>query len=160
MTRRLRPVGLDFLGAAPLRLVFHAEVAAAPDAVFHQLRTTADWPRWFAAVAEARPVDGGRGREVRLRGGTRFAETVLAAEPAERYAYRVDATNAPGLRALLEEWRLTPSGNGAGTRVRYTFAVDAPAPLRWAMTLGRAGVGRAFRRAMRALDRRVASAGR
>ncbi|MFK8908141.1 SRPBCC family protein [Streptomyces sp. YS-3] len=156
MARRLRPVELDFVESAPLRLVFTADAVAPADALYRALaEETAAWPTWFTAVTHARATDGGR--EVRLRGGTRFRETVMAAEPCARYAYRVDATNAPGLRALLEEWRLTPTAGG--TRVRWTFAADAGAPVRFALRMGRAGFDRAFRDAVRALDRRLAAPG-
>jgi uncharacterized protein YndB with AHSA1/START domain len=156
MARRLRPVGLEFADSAPLRLVFAREVAAPPDAVYRALADDmTGWPEWFTAVTLCRPTDGGKGRMVRLKGGTRFRETIVAADEAERYAYRVDETNAPGLRALLEEWRLTPAG--AGTRVQWTFAADGPVPLRFALKVGRAGMGRAFRDAVTALDRRLAA---
>ncbi|MEU9206385.1 SRPBCC family protein [Streptomyces sp. NPDC048415] len=156
MARRLRPVGPDFVETAPLRLVFAREVTAAPEAVFHALaEDTPGWSEWFSAVTLARPTAEGTGREVRLRGGTRFEETVLVTQAPEVYAYRVDVTNAPGARALVEEWRLTPAGTG--TRVRWTFAADGTAPFRAALVLGRAGLGRAFRTAMTALDQRLAS---
>jgi uncharacterized protein YndB with AHSA1/START domain len=155
MARRLRPVGLDFTRTAPLRLVFARVVAAPPEAVFHALADDVEgWSEWFWAVTSARP--SAAGREVRLRGGTRFQETVLAADSPEVYAYRVDVTNAPGARALVEEWRLTP--DGTGTRVQWTFAADGSAPFRFALRLARAGMGRAFRDAVTALDRRLASA--
>ncbi|MDF3299303.1 SRPBCC family protein [Streptomyces tropicalis] len=157
MARRLRPVGSDFAGTAPVRLVFAREVSAAPDRVFHALaEDVAGWPRWFSAVTDARPSDGGAGREIRLRGGMRFAETVLAAQAPEVYAYRVDTTNAPGLRALAEEWRLSPAPGG-GTRVQWTFAADGTAAFRLALTLGRSGLGRAFRGAVTALERHLAA---
>ncbi|MGW1895434.1 SRPBCC family protein [Streptomyces sp. NPDC002004] len=156
MARRLSPVGLDFVETAPLRLVFAREVAAPSRAVFRALaEDVTGWPEWFSAVTLARPTEGGAGREIRLRGGTRFMETILAAEPDEVYAYRVDTTNAPGLRALVEEWRLTPTGTG--TRVQWTFAADGAAPFRAALTLGRSGLGRAFRDAVARLDRRLAA---
>ncbi|MFJ9624342.1 SRPBCC family protein [Streptomyces sp. NPDC101181] len=155
MAHRLRTVGMEFVDSAPLRLVFAAEVSAPADVVYRALaEDVTGWPAWFTAVTRAAPTDAGAGREVRLRGGVRFRETVLAAEPGERYAYRVDATNAPGLRALLEEWRLTPEGSG--TRVRWTFAADGSGPFRLALGLGRAGLGRSFRDAMRRLDARLA----
>ncbi|MFG2193906.1 SRPBCC family protein [Streptomyces sp. NPDC048639] len=153
MAHSLRAVALDFVDSAPLRLVFTTEAASPPDAVFRGLTDVPGWPEWFGAVAYARPTDGGKGREIRLKGGVRFQETIMAAEPSERYAYRIDHTNAPGLHALLEEWRLSPSGTG--TRIRYTFAVDGTAVLRTALRLGRPGLGHAFRSAVRALDRRV-----
>ncbi|MEV6564933.1 SRPBCC family protein [Streptomyces kronopolitis] len=155
MARRLRPVELDFTASAPLRLVFATELAAPPAAVYAALaEEVADWSRWFAGVSRAAPTREGAGREVWLTGGTRFAETVLAAEPAAHYAYRVDTTNAPGVRALLEDWRLTPAGGG--TRLRWMFAADGPAPFRLLLTLARPGLGRAFRQSARALDRRLA----
>ncbi|MFJ6751749.1 SRPBCC family protein [Streptomyces sp. NPDC091266] len=156
MPRRLRPVELDFLESAPLRLVFAAEISAPPEAVYAALADDVEgWSRWFTGVSGSAPTDGGKGRDVRLTGGTRFIETVLAAEPDEHYAYRADTTNAPGLRALLEDWRLTPAGGG--TRLRWTFAADGPAPFRFALMLGRPGLGRAFRGSARALDRRLAA---
>ncbi|MEU7411256.1 SRPBCC family protein [Streptomyces sp. NPDC042638] len=157
MAHRLRPVDLGFVGAAPVRLVFTREVSASPEQVFHALaEDVPGWPRWFSAVTSARATDGGAGREIRLRGGTRFEETVLAAKAPEVYAYRVDATNAPGARALVEEWRLAPRDTGTGTLVQWTFAADGTAPFRFVLGLARAGLGRAFRDAMTSLDRRVA----
>lgn len=160
MARRLRPVGLEFAESAPLRLVFAREVSATPETVYRALADDmTGWPEWFTAVTLCRPTDGAdgsKGREVRLKGGTRFWETIVAADAPQRYAYRVDESNAPGLRALLEEWRLTPSGTG--TRVQWTFAADGTAPFRFAMKLGRPGMGRAFRDAVTNLDRRLTAA--
>lgn len=156
MAHRLRPVELDFIESAPVRLVFTAEVRADPAAVYRALAEDVEgWPGWFTAITSARPTRNGGGREVRLRGGTRFRETIMSTEPGERYAYRIDETNAPGIRAILEEWRLMPAGSG--TRVRWTMAVDGTAPLRLLMRLAQPGVGRAFRDAVRNLDRRLTS---
>jgi uncharacterized protein YndB with AHSA1/START domain len=157
MARRLRPVGRDFIETAPVRLVFAREVTAPPEAVFAALaEDVSGWSEWFSAVTLARPSADGTGREVRLRGGTRFEETVLLSEAPEVYAYRVDVTNVPGIRALAEEWRLTPTGKG--TLIQWTFATDGSAILRAALTVGRGGLGRAFRGAVAALDRRLAPA--
>jgi hypothetical protein len=157
MARRLRPVGPEFVETAPVRLVFAREVSAPPEAVFAALaEDVSGWSEWFSAVTLARPSADGTGREVRLRGGIRFEETVLLREAPEVYAYRVDVTNAPGIRALAEEWRLTPAGEG--TLVRWTFATEGTAFLRAALTVGRGGLGRAFRGATLALDRRLTSA--
>ncbi|MCX5345327.1 SRPBCC family protein [Streptomyces atratus] len=154
MPRRLHCVDLDFVESAPLRLVFAAEVSAPPEVVYRALADdVAGWPSWFTSVTAARPTEDGAGREVRLKGGTVMRETIIAATPGERYVYRVDESNAPGLRALLEEWQLTPAGTG--TQVQWTFAADGSAPFRFALRLGRSGVGRAFRDAVRNLDRRL-----
>ncbi|MFC5801830.1 SRPBCC family protein [Streptomyces formicae] len=158
MAHRLDPVQLDFVETAPLRLVFATEVSATPAELYRALAEDVEgWPAWFRAIVSARPTDGGAGREVRLRGGTRFEETIMAAEPDSRYAYRVDVTNAPGVRAMVEEWRLTPTDSGR-TRVQWTMAVSGAAPIRFVMRLGRAGMGQAFRDAVRRLDRRIAAA--
>lgn len=156
MAHRLRTVGLDFVENAPVRLVFAQEISAAPEAVFRALaEDVPGWADWYSAVSLARPLDQGARREVRLKGGTHFEETVLAAKEAELYAYRVDVTNAPGMRALLEEWRLLPAGTG--TRVQWTFAADGTAPFRLVLRAARAGLGRAFRDAVTSLDRRIAA---
>ncbi|MFK0049329.1 SRPBCC family protein [Streptomyces sp. NPDC090741] len=158
MVRRLRPVGLDFIEDAPTRLRFAARTTAGPEAVYRALAEDVEgWSQWFGAVTLARPTHGGAGREVRLAGGTRFEETIMAADPERRYAYRVDETNVPGIRALLEEWRLTPADPCSGTLVRWTFAVDGSAPLRFALTAARPLLGRSFRSAVRALDARLTS---
>ncbi|MFF7473013.1 SRPBCC family protein [Streptomyces sp. NPDC008092] len=154
MTRRLRPVGLDFVETAPVRLVFAQEMSAPPERVFRALNDDVPgWAEWFAAVTRAESVDDGAGRDIRLRGGGRFRETIIAAKEAEVYAYRVDLTNAPGAHAIAEEWRLVPAGGG--TRVQWTFAVDGTAPFRLAVRVARAGLGRAFRGAVVELDRRL-----
>jgi hypothetical protein len=57
----------------------------------------------------------------------------------------------------VEEWRIE-GVPGGGSRVRWTFAVDAAAGVRVGMKAGRAGLGRAFRGAVGALDRRLAAA--
>ncbi|MGW0363008.1 SRPBCC family protein [Streptomyces sp. NPDC002990] len=154
MARRLRPVGLDFIESAPTRLTFAADVAAAPDAVYRALAEEVEsWPQWFKAVTLARPTHGGAGREIRLLGGVRFQETIMAATAERRYAYRVDETNAPGVRALLEDWRLTPSGTG--THIRWTFAADGTPAFRLALRAARPALGHSFRTAVRRLDARL-----
>ncbi|MET8601851.1 SRPBCC family protein [Streptomyces althioticus] len=155
MAHRLRPVGQEFTSVAPVRLVFEREITAAPPAVFDALaRDVGGWTAWFRVLTLARPLDGGAGREIRLLGAARFRETILAAEEPDVYAYRVDVTNVPGARAMVEEWRLEPAGTG--TRVRWTMAVDGVAPFRLAMKAGRLGLAAGFRDAMTSLDRRLA----
>ena len=124
MAHQLREVGLDFIETAPVRMVFVQEMSAPPEAVYQALaEDVPGWEEWFAAVTLARSTGDGSTREIHLKGGGRFQETVIAAKGPEVYAYRVDVANAPGARAIAEEWRLTPSG--AGTQVRW-FSVSAP----------------------------------
>ncbi|MFD5340393.1 SRPBCC family protein [Streptomyces hawaiiensis] len=153
MVRRLRPVGLDFVGTAPVRHVFVREVSAPVAAVYGALEDVPGWAEWFPQVTAARPAGAGAGRDITLTGGVRFRETIIAADAPGVYAYRVDVTNLPGVRAIAEEWRLAPAGTG--TRVRWTFATDGAAAYRLAMKVARGGQARAFRDAMTALDRRL-----
>jgi uncharacterized protein YndB with AHSA1/START domain len=155
MAHQLRAVGLDFIETAPVRLVFAQEMSAPPESVFRALADDVPgWAEWFSAVTLARSTGDGSTREIHLKGGGRFQETIIAAKEAEVYAYRVDVANAPGARAIAEEWRLTPAGTG--TRVRWTFAVDGTAAFRVVAKLGGPGLGRAFRNAVRTLDARLA----
>jgi uncharacterized protein YndB with AHSA1/START domain len=155
MAHRLRPVGLDFVGTAPVRHVSERDISAPVEAVYRALEDVPGWVDWFPQVTAARPIDGGKGRDIRLLGGVRFRESVIAAEEPEVYAYRVDVTNVPGVRAIAEEWRLAPAGTG--TRVRWTFATDGTAAYRLAMKPVRAAQAKAFRDAVTTLDRRLAA---
>lgn len=150
-TYPLRPVELDFLDRAPVRLAFSAAVAAAPEAVYQALAVdTEGWSAWFGAVSSARPTASGR--VVVLAGVLRFEETVLAADRPGRYAYRADTVNAPGLRALLEEWRVAPVSRGS--LIQWTVAADGSAPLRRLLRASAPGLRRAFRGAVHKLDLR------
>jgi uncharacterized protein YndB with AHSA1/START domain len=143
---RLRPVGLDFLGTAPVRMAFSAVLVAPPQTVYHALADeTRNWPTWFAGVRDARPHGDG-GRLITLAGGMRFEETVLAADAPRRYAYRADSVNRAGLRALAEEWRIEPLAGAS--MVQWTVAAD--------LSPAAAVLLRAFRPALRAALRRAA----
>ncbi|WP_055591019.1 SRPBCC family protein [Peterkaempfera griseoplana] len=161
MARHLRPETPEFLDGAPLRLSFSAVLAGAPEAVFRELtEVPAGWPEWFRQVSLVEylgepPHGVGSCRRVQLTGGTRFVETVLVQEPARRFVYRVEESGVPGLLAMMEEWRLSPSPYG-GTRLQWTTAVDARQPLRGLWGAARPLLGRAFQQAARRLDARVA----
>ncbi|MBC9715972.1 SRPBCC family protein [Streptomyces sp. TRM66268-LWL] len=157
MARRLSPVGLDFLEVAPVRLVFAREISASPAEAYHAIAEEVEtMPKWFRSVKRATPHDGGARRTVVLGVGIRFEETILAKKPDEIYAYRVDETNAPGVRNLVEEWRITPAGSGS--RIQWTFSVDGAAPLRAFFKIAGPGLGAAFRGAVSSLDKMLAKA--
>jgi hypothetical protein len=155
-----RPVDLDFLNAAPLRLSFGNTLRATPKAVFDAIaHDVADLPRWYGAVAEAEyggpaPFGVGTKRRVKLVGGVALHEQILAWDTPDRYAYRVERTNVPGIRAMAEEWRVLETP--AGTRVTWTMAVDAPLPVAAAFRATAPGIALATRRAMGRLDRMLA----
>lgn len=125
MAHRLRPVGQEFASVAPVRLVFEREITAAPLRCSTPWRgTSCGWTAWFRVLTLARPLDGGAGREIRLLGAARFRETILAAEEPDVYAYRVDVTNVPGARAMVEEWRLGKPGRAHGCAGRWRWTAS------------------------------------
>jgi uncharacterized protein YndB with AHSA1/START domain len=154
MPKRLRSVELEFTESAPVRLVFRQEARAAPEALFAALSEVDSWPQWYGGVTGARLLEGGGQRVIHLRGGTRFLETIITTPPT-RYSYRIEETNAPGVRAMLEDWRLTPTGTG--TLVTYTLALDGHPVCRAVVRLLGPGLRRAFRDAVRTLDGRLAA---
>ncbi|CAM5735619.1 SRPBCC family protein OS=Streptomyces tendae OX=1932 GN=F3L20_22355 PE=4 SV=1 [Streptomyces tendae] len=71
------------------------------------------------------------------------------------YAYRVDVTNVPGARAMAEEWRLRPAGDG------HPGALDDGGGRPHAVPAGAeggpsGGLAAGFRDAVTSLDRRLA----
>ena len=127
-----RAVELDFLATAPLRMSFAGTLRAAPKAVFDAIaHDVASLPRWYGAVAAAEyggpaPFGVATKRRVKLVGGVAFHEQILAWDAPNRYAYRVERTNVPGIRAMAEQWTVLETT--AGTRVAWTMAIEAALP--------------------------------
>lgn len=150
---------IDFLDAAPLRLAHTATTRAPAKDVFEALSAdVSTWGNWIDAVTRGEyggegPYGVGTRRRVILTGGVAFHETVIAWDDPTRYAYRIDRTTVPGIRAQVEEWTLVETS--AGTRVRWTMGVDAALPLRLALRASAPGVGLAFKRAVSLLDRQL-----
>lgn len=157
----MRPVDLDFLNTAPLRLTFANTLRATPDAVFAAVANDiAALPRWYGAVAEAEyggpgPFGIGTKRRVKLVGGVSFHEQIIAWDDPDRYAYRVERATVPGIRAMAEEWSVLATP--AGTRVAWTMAVDAALPTAAAFRASAPAIALATRRAMGRLDRMLAA---
>lgn len=155
-----RLVELDFLDTAPLRLRFAHTLRAAPEAVFEAIaQDVASLPRWYEAVAIAEyggpaPFGVGSKRRVKLVGGVAFHEQILAWDTPDRYAYRVERTTVPGIRAMAEAW--TVVATPAGTRVAWTMAVDAALPVAAGLRASAPGIALATRRALGRLDRMLA----
>jgi len=164
MVTRLHPVTTDFLSAAPVRLVCEARLRSAPEAVYRELADDAStWPLWFREVRSAAyvgqpPYGAGAGRSVVLRGGVRFVESVIVAEPSQRFVYRVEETRLPGVHAWMEEWLLRAAEDG-GTLLRFTMAVDGDWALCTLMRLSGPAVVRSLRRAAARLDARCTATG-
>ncbi len=128
MPRTLRAVDADFTATAQHRVTVTEVLPASPDAVFAALaEDPAGWGAWFPGFTDAGryvtpgPHGVGSQREVFAR-GSRFLETILVWEPGRRWSFRVDEAGLPAVRALAEDFRLTPEGTG--TRVEYTMAQE------------------------------------
>jgi hypothetical protein len=164
MSRTMEAVGLDFIERAPLQLTFNADMAAPPDRVYAALADDLATWTWFPTLtgghtlSERREEVGAR-CEVHI-GGLTAIETILAAEPGRRWAYRVTELPIPLASALVEDWVLTPvpasSTRPLGTHVAYTFALD-PRPLAaYLTTFSAASIAAVFGKAASNLDRMLA----
>lgn len=157
-----RPVDLDFLNTAPIRMSFAGTLRSAPKTVFDAIaHDVADLPRWYGVVATAEyagpePFGIGTKRRVKLIGGVAFHEEILAWDAPTRYAYRIDRTTVPGIRAMAEEWAILDTP--AGTRVAWTMAIDAALPTAAAFRASAPGIAVATRRALGRLDRMLGAA--
>lgn len=154
MPPRLREVTLDFLELAPKRWAFEAPVDASQESVFAAISADPSTWTWFPGITGG--GYGGNGspgvgtiREARM-GPTVYRETMLAWDEPARWVYRVDEMTVPLAHALVEEWLISPAGDGSV--VRWKFAID-PKPL---FSAGGPAVprvmGTLFRRAMRNLS--------
>jgi carbon monoxide dehydrogenase subunit G len=152
---QLRPVQLDFLDEAPIRLVFETTIASPPDPVFAALSADpATWTKWFPGLRsggyEGDPPYGVGTKRWVKPGRTVYRETIMAWDRPTRWTYRVDETNASLAKALIEEWAVAPAPGGA--TVRWTFAIDPRILFRALQPIIRPVMSRLFRRAMRNLS--------
>src|SRR5579875_2430269 len=158
MRAHLRAVGTDFFDTAPIRFDTSAVLAANPDRVFAALADPAGWGDWFPGFdhsghwATDDPPGTGSRRVVRAARLT-FEETIIAWEPPERFAFRVDRAGAPVARALAEDYRV--AAHPDGSVLSWTFAIDPPAAIRPLVRRSRPVMQRMFARAAAALQAHV-----
>ena len=132
MYRTLQPVQLDFVDRAPIVHTLNMELHAPAERVYEMLcDSPATWT-WMPSVRGGRWLSsehGVGGRRQILVGPAKITETVLAADPGRRWAYRVDTTSVPLANALVEDWVLTEepatSTRPAFTSVAYSFCFAA-----------------------------------
>lgn len=146
----LRPEDLAFVERAPVVVRAEVSVPASPAAVWRAFADAPAWVDWFTGMQDAHytspaPYGVGSTRSVRVMGLV-ADETILAFDPGKCFAFRVDATNAPLLRALVEVVTLEP--DGANTRVVYRQAFEAKPWLRPLLPLLRGQMERGLRRGL------------
>lgn len=164
MTRSLRPVVLGFIDTAPVAHTLHLELAASTEQVYAMLSDSPATWTWMPSVKGGRWLGTDRRVDARREitiGPATITETILAAEPAQRWAYRIDTSSVPMASALLEDWRLSEvpatSTRPTSTKAEYTFYID---PLRFTGPAARAmgfGLSRVAAKAETNLNRIFAS---
>jgi hypothetical protein len=159
MAFRLRSEDLSFVERAPVVVHAEASVPARPAALWPALADAPAWVDWFAGAKAAHytspaPYGVGSTRSVQVL-GLRADETVLAFDVEKRFAFRVDATNLPGLAALVEV--VTLDAVGDATRVVYRQALEAKPWLRPLLPLLRRQMQRGLERGLAGLGPWVAA---
>jgi hypothetical protein len=152
----LRPVDLDFVRTAPRRWAFETIVPAERERVFAALSgDPAAWKDWFPGISSG-AYEGtpgvGAARVVTVRGMS-FFETVLAWDEPSRWTFRVDRSNVPIAKALVEDWTFEQLTNG--TRTRWTFCYEPTVLTTIIGPLQKLTMKRLFVRAMRNLGERL-----
>jgi hypothetical protein len=131
----LEPVDLSVFDDAPVVVRQQAYVAAPRDRVFAAVASDpAGWGAWFPGFRNdgswLTPAPHGVGsiRAVRML-AFRYRETVLAWDEGQRWAFRIDETNARGFKAFAEDYLFTDEGTG--TRLTWIVAMRPSGPLRY-----------------------------
>ena len=108
----------------------HPHAAAsppAPDQVWAAIADHAAWPKWFDAITRVEPLDPPHRRRRppprRTSGPIAVEEEFLAWDARRTIRLLVTHVNAPGIKSMVEDVRLTAAGDGA-TTVSYTQAID------------------------------------
>jgi uncharacterized protein YndB with AHSA1/START domain len=130
MTRwiQMRPVGLEFLDEAPLRVAVEVESSLPRARVWAAFVDPTTWPDWFPGVQAAAypdqfpPYGVGTARTAEVSGEL-FEETLLAWDEPKRWSYRIDRCTAPLASAQVESTEFSDRPGG-GTRVRWILASD------------------------------------
>lgn len=153
----MRAVETDFLATAPYRFTFHSVIARPPERVFEAIAEKPEsWGEWYPGFDHsgrwltADPPAAGSRRAVRMARMT-YEETILAWEPTERFAFRVDRATTPIAYALAEDYRISP--HPTGSTLEWTFAVDPRSVLKPTMRFARPLMARLFRTSSARLEK-------
>ena len=129
---RVHPVDLSFAERAPYACIHDADIAAEPAAVFDTLADLDNWPQRFGAATSGEwitsaPHGIGAVRAVQV-GALYLVECFVAWEAGTRFSFTVIEANLPFARAMLEDWRISPTRRGS--RVTYAIYYEPPFWLR------------------------------
>jgi hypothetical protein len=154
-------VDLDFFSTAPYRVIATEVVHRPAGLIFDAIASDpAGWGDWFPGFSHAGryttspPHAPGSRRRVKM-GGVAYDETILAWDPPERWAFRVDRATLPFAYALAEDYQV--SDHDVYSIVQWTFAIDPKPLLRPAMPALKPAIPAVFRRAMTNLSKKLAA---
>lgn len=137
-----RPAGWS--SQAPIQIHHDLVLPATPERVFEVLANSPGWTKWFKGMRRVR-IDGPAQGVGTLRtawvGPNRVQEHFIVWEPARRITFHIVAASFPGLRVMVEDYQITPAGNGS--KLAITVGIEAKGPLRLVPGLVRFVVGRA-----------------
>jgi uncharacterized protein YndB with AHSA1/START domain len=156
----LRPVGLEFLDEAPLRIEVAVETALPRKQVWAAFTDAPTWKSWFPGVRESgypnqeRPYGVGTLRTANVS-GMLFEETILAWEEPTRWIYRIDRATTDLASAQVEA-TLLAALPGGGTRVNWILAADPRAALAGIAEAMPGILEQMLAEALRNLEKRVA----
>jgi hypothetical protein len=156
----MRKENLGFVDRAPSVHVAEAAMAAPRSRVFSAFVDPQGWPDWFpnvqrAAYTSPPPFGVGTIREARV-GGTRWVEEMIAWDDCRRWAWTVLSASVPLAKAQVECFEFADAG--AGTRIRWTLALEPRLVARFGIRFATGAVRRLLTRAAANLDARISGA--
>ncbi|MDC0661383.1 SRPBCC family protein [Marinobacter sp. SS21] len=127
---------------------------ATPEQVFAVFKDEHSWPQWFGVIDKVtwtspKPFGVGTTRTVRL-GPLKVDEYFFEWEENKRFSFYFTGTNLPFVKTLVEDYHLEALGP-AITRFTYTVAYEPALPLKLSGPVGKAILGRSFKKGCQAL---------
>ena len=129
----LRPVGLEFLDDAPLRIEVEVATSLPQPEIWAAFVDAPGWSSWFPGVREASyrqqalPYGVGTIRTAHVS-GVHYEETMLAWDEPTRWIYRIDRSTADLATAQVEATFFDARSDG-GTRVVWVLASEPRPPM-------------------------------
>ena len=153
----MRKEDLGFVERAGSVHVAEATMAAPRSRVFGAFVDPESWPAWFpnvrrAVYASPPPFGIGTIREAHV-GGTRWIEEMVAWDDGRRWAWTVLRASVPFAKAQVECFEFADAG--AGTRIRWTLALEPRLVARLGGRFATAAIRRLLSRATANLDARL-----
>lgn len=150
------PTELGYCDTSPFLFENVRVVPAPPERVFEVFATGEGQTTWFQDFVACRWTSGephgvGTTREIELKMLT-VKERFVAWEPGKRLTFSIDAITLPLVRAMMEDLRFEPAGEGK-TKVTWR-AHYTPAPvMRLFHPIARVIFGRMFAKSLDGLSR-------